>query len=138
MDGRFRILEHPADVGIEAYGDTLPDLFENAAGGLISIIAEPSKIQAGNPHHISLESKDVEHLLVRWLNEILYLCDAERFLIARAEIKKMTETSLSGFLFGEPYDSIKHELRMGVKAITYHQLKVQKTDRWTAKVFFDV
>lgn len=138
MDARFRILEHPADIGIEAYGETLQEVFENAAAGLISIIAETSKIQAGHRHHISIESTDVEHLLVRWMNEILYLCDAERFLLAKAEIKKITETSLRGFLFGEPYDSVKHELRMDVKAITYHQLKVQKTDHWTAKVFFDV
>ena len=138
MDARFRILEHPADVGIEAYGATLQELFENAAAGLISVIAETSTIQAGHRRNISIESTDVERLLVRWLNEILYLCDAERFLLAKVEIKQMTETSLHGFLFGEQYDPFKHELKMNVKAITYHQLNVNKADRWMAKVFLDV
>lgn len=138
MDERFRILEHPADVGIEAYGETLQELFENSASGLISIIAGSSEIHSGQRLHVSIESTDVEHLLVRWLSEILYVSDAERFLFARADFERISETSLKGFLFGERYNPAKHELQMTVKAVTYHQLKVQRQGTWSATVFFDV
>jgi len=138
MADRFRVLEHPADVGIEAYGETLQNLFENSATGLTSIIAGASTVHATQRRQVVIESSDVERLLVRWLNEVLYLYDADRFLFSRAEFESIAETGLSGYLLGEPYDPLKHEFHMNVKAITYHQLSVQKRVRWIARVFFDV
>ncbi|MBI4428012.1 MAG: archease [Ignavibacteriales bacterium] len=138
MDERFRILEHPADVGIEAYGETLQELFENSAVGLISIIAGSSKIESGHRLHVSIESTDIENLLVRWLSEILYLSDAEQFIFARADFEKISQTLLKGFVFGERYDPAKHQLQMSVKAVTYHQLKVRRQGTWSATVFLDV
>ena len=37
----YEILEHTADVGIKAYGRTLPELFVNAARGMIALALEP-------------------------------------------------------------------------------------------------
>ncbi len=40
----YRIIEHPADMGIEAHGDTLQAVFEYLARGLMSVIVDPSSI----------------------------------------------------------------------------------------------
>ncbi|MGH9785587.1 MAG: archease, partial [Terriglobia bacterium] len=37
----YEILEHTADVGLKAYGRTLPELFVNAAVGMIALALEP-------------------------------------------------------------------------------------------------
>src|SRR3990172_9412846 len=37
----YEILEHTADVGIKAYGRTLPELFVNAARGMIALALDP-------------------------------------------------------------------------------------------------
>ena len=35
---RFEILDHTADIGIIAFGSTLPELFEHAAYGMCSLM----------------------------------------------------------------------------------------------------
>ena len=37
---KFKVIEHTADIGVEAYGDDLKQTFENAALGFWEIIAE--------------------------------------------------------------------------------------------------
>ncbi len=139
MNHRFQILEHPSDVGIEAYGNSLEELFENAAHGLFSLIAAPEGIGMGQRLHLTLDSVDLENLLVRWLNELLYLYDGENFLIARTDVGSVSQTSLEGFILGETYNSKKHELKLDVKAITYHQLQIENiSGYWKARFFVDV
>lgn len=139
MNARYQILEHPSDVGIEVYGRSLEELFENAASGLFSIISVPEGVGTAQRLHVRVDSTDVENLLVRWLSELLYLYDGEDFLMARAEVRSVSPTFLEGFVFGEAYDSKKHELKLDVKAITYHQLLVENASgRWKARYFVDV
>ena len=37
----YEILEHTADVGLKAYAPTLPELFVNAARGMLALALEP-------------------------------------------------------------------------------------------------
>jgi SHS2 domain-containing protein len=135
----FKILEHPSDLGIEAHGSSMQELFKNAAHGFMSVVAGTSKIESRQNRFIELQATDRENLLVRWLTEILYLYDAEKFLTADVRFETLTDTLLKANLFGEPYDVSKHELKLDVKAITYHQLKVEDHDgNWIARVFVDI
>ena len=135
----FEILEHPSDIGIEARGATMAEAFQNAALGLMSIIAGSSKIESNEMRFISLLALDRENLLVRWLTEILYLVDAEKFLTAETRFEMMDETSLKAKVFGQQIDASKHDLKLDVKAITYHKLMVDKVnDIWIARVFVDI
>jgi SHS2 domain-containing protein len=135
----FEILEHPSDLGIEAHGNSIQEVFRNAAQGLISVIAEASQIESRQERMVMLDAFDRENLLVRWLTEILYLYDAEKFLTADVRFELLTDTLLQASLLGEPFDASKHELKLDVKAITYHQLKVENHDGdWIARVFVDI
>jgi SHS2 domain-containing protein len=135
----FRILDHPADLGIEAYGKTLAEAFEQAALGLVSIIADASKVEGRNCRNVTLEGSDLEHLLVRWLEEILYLYDGEHFIGGRFQISQLESRWLQAVVYGEPFDPIRHQTRMDVKAITYHQLKVcDKAGESSVQVFLDI
>jgi SHS2 domain-containing protein len=135
----FEILEHPSDLGIEARGATMAEAFQNAAHGFMSIIAGSSKIEADEKRLISIQALDRENLLVRWLTEILYLYDGEKFLTADVKFDMINNTSLKATVLGQQFDASKHELKLDVKAITYHQLMVEKLDGiWTARVFVDI
>jgi SHS2 domain-containing protein len=135
----FEILEHPSDLGIEARGATMAEAFQNAARGFISIIAGSSKIEADEKRLISIRALDRENLLVRWLTEILYLYDGEKFLTADVKFDMINNTSLKATVLGQQFDASKHELKLDVKAITYHQLMVEKIDGiWIARVFVDI
>ena len=117
----------------------MEEAFQNAAFGLMSIIAGSSKIESYERRSISILALDRENLLVRWLAEILYLYDAEKFLTADTKIERMNNTSLNATILGQQFDASKHELKLDVKAITYHQLMVEKIDGiWIARVFVDI
>jgi SHS2 domain-containing protein len=135
----FEILEHPSDLGIEAHGATMAEIFQNAAYGLMSVIAGASFIEPVEERSISLTGLDRENLFVRWLTEILFLYDAEKFLTAKVTITIINDTSLVATILGQMYDAAKHELKLDVKAITYHQLMMEEIEEtWTARVFVDI
>jgi SHS2 domain-containing protein len=135
----FEILEHPSDLGIEAHGDSIQELFRNAARGLMSVIAGASRIEPQQEKSVFIPAIDRENLMVRWLTEILYLYDAEKFLTADVKYETLNDTLLKATLLGEPYDASKHELKLDVKAITYHQLSIsERNGMWTARIFVDI
>ena len=105
----------------------------------MSVIAGSSKIDSNEERVISLVALDCENLLVRWLTEILFLYDAEKFLTADVTFAKINDTALKATILGQMYDATKHELKLDIKAITYHQLMIQEIeDIWTARVFVDI
>jgi len=139
MEKRYKILEHPADIGLEAYGASLEEMFVNCALGLINIIAGDVIINNSESLEISISALNIENLLVKWLSEILYLFDAKKFLMSFANIDYLSDTFLRAKLSGEKYNPEKHELKLYVKAATYHKLKIEKRNGiWTCYVYFDV
>ena len=139
MQEGYRILEHPADIGLEAHGKSLKEVFEYAARGLMSIIVDPAGIDPIEQRFLTLAASDRENLLVQWLSEILYLYDGQDFLIADVTIERISPTAIEAIVTGDIVDTRKHQFRMDVKAVTYHQLMVEeREDGCTARVFFDI
>jgi SHS2 domain-containing protein len=139
MEEGYRILEHPSDVGIEAFGHSLQEAFEYAALGLTSIIVEPASVDPSEQRFVSLKGTDPENLLVRWLSEIIYLYDGEGFLLCDVSIRKFSGCELEATLSGEKVAEAKHKFKTDVKAITYHQLKIEEgVNGAVARVFLDI
>lgn len=135
----YRILEHPADVGIEASGATQADAYRAAAEGLLALIVDPATVRARFRRHVAVDAADPGQLLVRWLSELLYLFDGERFVTSRCAALAMTAAGLEADLEGEPLAPDRHALRTDVKAVTYHRLSVEHShDGWSVTCFFDV
>lgn len=139
MESGFVILDHPADLGIEAYGKTLSQAFEQAASGLTSVILDPSSVRRVESKQIVLEARDLKQLLVRWLTEVLYLYDGLKFASTHFKIRRLSARGLEAQVQGENFDRQRHSTRLDVKAITYHQLKIgnRQSDYWL-QVFIDV
>jgi SHS2 domain-containing protein len=139
MSGRFTLLPHPSDVGIEAHGSTLEEAFAQAANGLMSLIVDPATVRGGIPREIVLEGVGVEHLLFLWLSEILFLCDGEQYLMRHATVTNVNATHVRAIIVGEPIDRSRHVFRTDVKGITYHQIAVKHTAKeYTLRVFVDI
>lgn len=134
----FELIEHTADVGIIAYGDDTNQAFANAAKALFSLITELDSINEVIYKDTELVAPDLETLLVAWLNELIYLFDAENILFKRFDITEISDTQLKAKSYGEKVDSARHKLKTGIKAATYHMLKVDKTDGCKVQVLFDI
>lgn len=135
----FRILDHTADVGLEAHGADLAELFANAARGMFSIISSLQQVQPTEQLHLEVTADRLEDLMVGWLSELLYLFSTRHMLFCRFQIEQIDNRRVRAHAVGEPIDLSRHELYAEIKAVTYHDLKVERFDSsWTARVFFDV
>jgi SHS2 domain-containing protein len=139
MKGAFEILDHTADVGIIAYGKDVEELFCNAALGLFSLITEPESVNEKLHFDLEVSSEDRDSLLVEWLNELIYLFDVRNILFNRFDIRSLTRNQLKATCYGEGFDPMKHIIKTGVKAATYHMLKLDNDgDEYKAQIIFDI
>ena len=138
MEKDFELIDHTADVGIRAYGADLKEAFANAARGLFSLITELDSVEEVLHRDIEVNAPDIESLLVEWLNELIFIFDVENILFKRFDIITLSDTQLKARSYGEKVDKSKHQIKMGVKAATYHMPKVEKNDGYRAEVLLDI
>ncbi len=138
----YEILEHTADIGLRAWGETREALFESCARGLAHILdRQPNTGAPGTAsvHTVSVElhASDVEALLVEWMNEVLFMLEPEDVCLGPLLIQRVTDMQLTAdiALTECPHTPEGTEL----KAATYHQLSVRHNpEGWEATIYFDV
>jgi SHS2 domain-containing protein len=135
----YEIFEHTADLGLRVRASTLEDLLADAALGLFAMVVENlSAVEPVVVRNFQIAGSDPPYLLFDWLNELLYVCDTERLAFSQFEVR-LTADGLSGMARGEPFDLARHRLTHEIKAITYHELKVEQTQAgWLAEVIVDI
>jgi len=139
MKKAYEWIEHTADVGVRVFGDDLKSLFSHAANAFFEIITETDTIEPRKTYTITAKGDGWEELLVNWLNELLFLFDTKGLVFKEFEIEEIRRDYLRAKAKGELFDLKKHPLKTGIKAVTYHQLKVEKAkDHWEAQVIFDI
>ena len=135
----YELLEHTADIGIRVKASDLAGLFKSAGLAITDISAEKLKTQYPEKHKIVIDQKaeNVEELFVNWLNELLSASAAEGLIFEDIRINQINDNFIDAIAVGS--DIRNYKVNTEIKAATYHQLKVQKTDLlWQAEVIFDV
>jgi SHS2 domain-containing protein len=160
----YEILEHTADIGLRARGETLEDVFANAAWGLAEILdvrrshrvigaaavdaATPTRSPsarsrgapggyAPRPQRIVVEAADVAALLVDWMNELILLTEEGKACVADIDIEMVNGQRMRASVGLVECDPLPEGTDL--KAATYHQLSVrQGGSGWEATIYFDV
>jgi SHS2 domain-containing protein len=132
-----------SDVTFVARAASLEQLFAAAADALLAVTLEdPGAVQQRERRMLRLAEPDLELLLLRFLNELIYLRDAEQRLLRAAALHIASSgagATLEGELAGERIDDTRHRLAADVKAATAHQLCVRREPQgWSARVTLDV
>ncbi len=78
---RYRILDHGGDGKIRAFGATLEEAFGHAALAVTSLMTDWEKVEPRVERAVAAEGRDLGQLLVKFLTEILYLSDAQGFVL---------------------------------------------------------
>jgi SHS2 domain-containing protein len=135
---RWEQFPHDADVGIRAWGATLPEAFEQAALALTGIVTD-AEVGCRSSIGIKCEAPDIELLFVEWLNAIIYEMATRRMLFGRF-VAQIEGTRLEGTLWGEPVDIERHAPACEPKGATYTALKVAKgrDGMWSGACVVDV
>jgi len=133
------MVAHTADIAVSVHGGDMGELIVNAARALYSILLRATDLTERLQRVITVDSPDEETLLVDWLNELIYLFDAERLAFSRFRVEQLTECRLQIRCFGERIDNARHEIVRDVKAATYHMAHIHRADDgYTAQVILDV
>lgn len=130
MAGGYQVLDHTADIALTAWSTTPAGAFAQAALGMFAIIlgTDPTAWQGrGGPAmlDVAVQGRSWESLLVAWLDELLYHFDAEAFVVQEAEIDTCTPPNLHARVRGRYLADPSEAGGVIVKAITYHDLRVE-------------
>jgi SHS2 domain-containing protein len=179
---KFRYLDHMTDLIVEAYGNTLEELFENSAIGLVNAMFEISKVDLTTSIKIIAEGHDFKSLLYDWIEKIILAIYIDRIIIIKFDSlsfsriytsitnnNKKVETviteeskliakdlnfadnkensskydaiyKLEGIGKGEIINLEKHEYKVEVKSVTYHEMQIKKNKDgyYTARFLVDL
>ena len=137
------ILGHTADVGLRAWGPDLASVFEEAAGALAELSADPD-VGAGHAasETVTLQADDLVALAYGWLNELIGLIDIRGPLL-RVTLDEVAEGRSEWRLRARvgllPWDRASTSRRLDLKSATYHRLSVARIrGGWLLTAYLDV
>ena len=174
MEEKFRYLDHMTDLIVEAYGNTLQDLFENSAFGLINAMFDMTNVETSHSIKISAQGHDFKSLLYDWIEKIILSIYIDRMIVVKFDslsfskiitddhpntnnkennnnnitiIREMESLAndldlydsekskskpdnyiykIEGIGNGDIIDLHKHEYKIEVKSITYHEMEIKR------------
>lgn len=136
---KWRLVDHRADTGFEAEGDTLEEVFMSAAAAFLFICTELTAEELtgheGEEESISISAADDEELAVSWLNELLFRMEtrSEVFIAQNIKISMSPPTlEAKGRKVRMVFDSLP------VKAATYGGMELRRYPRPFLRIFLDI
>lgn len=129
-------VEHTADWSLRIRGRDLRELLINAARGMSHLlVADLDSLPHDVEEQFELEAYDAESLLVDWLGELAFWAEMHGVVFNQFDIHDITPTRLQATARG----GVAPQLQKHIKAVTYHNLAVVKTEKGVeATVVFDV
>jgi len=134
--GRYKIINHTADTGIEVEGKDLKEVFFESYKGLYKI-AGVEKGKKERKDKVKIVADTYEELLIKFLNELIFYIygEGKYYDVKKIEIKKDRGFKLEVEI--EKYEIKKFEKE--VKAATYHNISIKnKNGTFTTKIIFDL
>ena len=129
-------IDHTADWALRVHGMDLADLLQQAAAGMLALVgALPVPDATAQTRTLRLQAADRETLLVRWLEEVLFLVESQGLLPNRIHLEVGPGLQLEARL---ELGRVGRLVR-AIKAVTFHDLHVIDTsDGLEATLVFDV
>lgn len=143
IEGKFEFLEHTADVYIAAYGATMEEAMGNATLAMFEVMTDTQKISPTNKETVEVEAEDEYALLYSWLEALLVKFEVNGMVYSKFDVQAIKENKegykLKATVYGEKFDPEKHPQKVGVKAVTYHQMEfIKEREKVTLMFLLDI
>jgi SHS2 domain-containing protein len=133
-DSGYKEQFHTADWALHVWAASLPALFVAAARGMNNLSGAQTAQSPLESRRFSAEAADNESLLVLFLSELVFVAEQEHLVFNEFNLK-VQDSKLNVLMTGAPILSISKY----IKAVTYHNLKIQKTETgFQVDIVFDV
>jgi SHS2 domain-containing protein len=127
----YRFVDHTAELEVELESETAEGVLLEGLRALAELLGPADGEVVERP--VDLSAGDLPALLAAWLDELLYLADAERLVPVGADLA-LAGSHLTGVVrarAGEPSPL--------VKAVTLHRLRLRPENGiWRGRVVLDV
>lgn len=138
---RFRYVEGgpTADLMLEAYGSTLDEAFGNAALAMFNAMTPLEGVELRVVRTVEVETDDLGGLLYDFLDELIYVHETDHLVFSAVDLSLDEERiQLRAECRGERFDPGRHKSGIVIKAVTFHQMKIEKGEKgWTIRVVLD-
>jgi len=130
----FEEIRHTADWALRVWASNLSELLSEAARGMYTLSGAQLEKDPRVSRRLELDAADAESLLVSFLSELLYISESENLGFDRFTLK-IDAFRLKADLSGAPLEALTKQ----IKAVTYHNLQIRRTDRGLeTEIVFDV
>lgn len=139
----YKLIDHQADIGLEATGETLEATLADGVRGLLSLMVRREQIRPLETVAIAASGADPGSLFVDLLNAVLASQDIHSRFFHDIMIDALEHHDstwhIEARLTGEPIDLSRHEVDNDVKAATYGGLLVEQDERgWRLRCVLDL
>lgn len=130
----FEEISHTADWSVHVWAEDLAALFAESARAMNSLAGVETDPSPRVKRTFESEGMDAESLLVAFLSELVYYQEQENLAFDLFELQVETRKLKAAMEGGEIVTVDK-----AIKAVTYHNLKVEQTERgFETTLVFDV
>jgi len=129
-----------SDVCVHAWGKTIDEAFINVALGSFNVVTPIEKIKPLKKENVFIESEDLKSLLYDWIEHLIILFDSDMMVYSKFDItisESKGKFVLKGVMFGDEI-SDDNEIHSHLKAVTYHEMKIEKKERYDIQVILDL
>jgi SHS2 domain-containing protein len=139
----YEYFEHTADVGLRVQAPDLNALFADAGRALFGLMVENlDDVKPERTVHLTVSGgtspDQLDYLLFDWLSELIREFEAHRTILCGFQVQA-SDKGISAECRGETLDAARHRLGHEVKAVTYHELKLEQTHQgWQAEAIVDL
>lgn len=141
--GTWELIDHTADVGLDITASCQEYLLATAARATFAIVLEDRPEEVVTRKEVRVRTPadlaDEDELLVSWLQELLWQFHRDRLVPLEFDFHEKGPSALRARVGFGRFDPDRHRTGTEIKAVTYHGLTVEQTDRgWHARVIFDI
>ena len=138
----LKFIEHTADIAVDLTASSIEELFICAAEAWKLAIYDGDEHEPDEIKNVELKADTIEELLVSFLSEINYFlltkkwfCTSVFSLSVKHNIEFQLQTELNGINLKDELIELNEE----IKAVTYHQLKIEKIENeFRTRIVFDI
>ncbi|MDZ7370569.1 MAG: archease [candidate division KSB1 bacterium] len=134
----FEIIDHTADIGIRLMRPTREALFAEAALAMFRLVVPEGDLRPIRRRVVTVVGEDDGQLMVNWLSKLNFLFQTRGFIPVEIDLQ-IEDGRLRAEIKGDRFDPKRHQASLEIKAVTYHNLIVEKTkEGYSAQILFDV
>lgn len=131
---------------LHSWGDTLKAAFEQCGIAMFGYMTEIETVEIQKCYEIEVSDDNLDGLLFRYLDELLFLFSAEPFLICSKLVITSFDKTDDNYrivcrCYGEQFDLEKHPQGTEVKAITYSAMNIiqdEQNKKYDLYVIIDI